>query len=381
MGSAGHSATRRRTLAAIASIVVLAALVIARPESAGASPGQTVNTVADGITPAAMVGTLLGGGVTTSNIVYTGNDAAAGTFAGMGAIGFDSGVLLSTGNGGDVVGPNEDDGTTTSFGGPGDADLDPLVAPLTTADAASLEFDFVPTAGEVTFQYVFASEEYNEYVNSEFNDVFAFFVNGVNCANVPGTSQAVAVNSVNGGNPFGASATNPEYFRNNSTVDPGPATIDTEMDGLTTVFTCSATVNANATNHLKLAIADASDTDLDSVVFLRALSFSAEVAPECPDQSLQVETGSTLPITLAATDANPTDVLTYNVASQPVSGTLAGTAPALEYAPNAGFEGNDAFTYTASDGTLGCTAGTIFIEVTAPPATNATTTVTPKFTG
>ncbi len=53
-----------------------------------------------------MVNTLLGGGVTTSNITYTGDNSAAGTFAGMGAVGFDSGVVLSTGAAAAVVGPN-----------------------------------------------------------------------------------------------------------------------------------------------------------------------------------------------------------------------------------------------------------------------------------
>jgi hypothetical protein len=298
----------------------------------------------------------------------------------MGAVGFDSGVILSTGAATAVLGPNVSDDTGTILETPGDSDLDAIVAPNSTADASVLEFDFVPTSSELTFQYVFASEEYNEFVNSEFNDVFAFFVNGVNCALVPNTSQAVSINTVNGGNPFGTDATNPEFYRNNTTDDPGPATIDTEMDGLTTVFTCAATVNANATNHMKLAIADTSDGDLDSVVFLRALSFAAEVAPVCPDQNLTVESGTDLPITLAATDANPTDVLTYSLASQPVSGTLAGTAPALTYTPAPDFVGDDSFTYAASDGTLSCAAGTVFISVTAP-AEVTTTPVSPKFTG
>lgn len=122
------------------------------------------------------------------------------------------------------------------------------------------------------FQYVFSSDEYNEYVNSRFNDVFAFFVNGVNCATLPGTAQPVSVNTINGGNPFGTAATNPSLYRNNDPNDPGPPTINTEMDGLTVVLTCRDEVSAGVTNHMKLAIADASDARLDSNVFLRAQS-------------------------------------------------------------------------------------------------------------
>jgi hypothetical protein len=59
---------------------------------------------------------------------------------------------------------------------------------LETFDATVLEFDFVPTFSTVQFQYVFSSEEYSDFSNTSFNDVFAFFVNGVNIAVVPGTS-------------------------------------------------------------------------------------------------------------------------------------------------------------------------------------------------
>ena len=72
--------------------------------------------------------------------------------------------------------------------------------------------------------------------------------------------------------PYTPPQNNPQYYRNNDPNDPG-ATINTGADGLTTVFTCTATVNPGVNNHIKLAIADASDTVLDSYVFLRANSF------------------------------------------------------------------------------------------------------------
>jgi len=43
--------------------------------------------------------------------------------------------------------------------------------------------------------------------------------------------------------------------------------------------------------------------------------------------------------------------LTYSVVTQPKSGTLTGTAPALIYTPNPGFVGTDSFTYRVYDGT------------------------------
>ena len=77
-----------------------------------------------------------------------------------------------------------------------------------TYDAAVLEFDFMPTANQVVFNYAFASDEYPEWVNTPFNDVFAFYVNGTNYATVRQVAGdptspfvPVAVNNINNGNP------------------------------------------------------------------------------------------------------------------------------------------------------------------------------------
>ena len=77
-----------------------------------------------------------------------------------------------------------------------------------TFDAAVLEFDFVPTANQVVFDYVFASDEYPEWVATPYNDVFAFFVNGTNYAQVRQVAGdpaspfvPVAINNINNSNP------------------------------------------------------------------------------------------------------------------------------------------------------------------------------------
>jgi hypothetical protein len=218
------------------------------------------------LTPTDLANTLAGVGVSVSNVTYVGADEAAGQFTGgNGIVGFDEGVILSSGKVADVVGPNNDDGKTTSFGNAGDTDLDSLSG-FNTHDAAVLQFDFVPTTSHVQFSYVFSSEEYNEFVNTQFNDAFAFFVNGTNCAVVGDPPVPVTINTINNGNPFGTTPnSHPELYINNE-----DASIDTQMDGLTVVLTCLASVNANQTNQMKLAIADASDFILDSAVFLKA---------------------------------------------------------------------------------------------------------------
>jgi hypothetical protein len=241
-----------------------------------------------GVTPQGLADSLIGGGVTISNVSYTGGPNAAGKFSGgAGIVGFPSGMVLGTGSvqttpanaicgnpGKGIEGPNQCPFNTTSNGTAGDPALTTL-AGFPTLDAAVLQFDFVPQFSSIQVQYVFVSEEYNEYANTQFNDTFAFFVNGTNCATVPGTGQPVSVNTVNGGRPLGVNPRNAQFFRNNelSTSPFVPGTINTEADGLTTVLTCRANVNQGVVNRMRLAIADGSDNLLDSNVLLAAGSF------------------------------------------------------------------------------------------------------------
>jgi Bacterial Ig-like domain (group 2)/Abnormal spindle-like microcephaly-assoc'd, ASPM-SPD-2-Hydin len=214
---------------------------------------------------------LVGGGVQISNVVYTGAAVAAGTFStASNIIGFNNGVILSTGSIRNVIGPNCATGITAENETAGDTDLDTLVGTgHTTNDAAVLEFDFVPKTSTLTFSYVFASDEYNEFVG-QFNDVFGFFVNGNNIALLPNVTPPtpVSINTVN-------LNANTQFFRNNDVQFPGTVAIDTEMDGLTVVLTATAQVTANQTNHMKLAIGDADDFAVDSNVFIEAGSLSS----------------------------------------------------------------------------------------------------------
>jgi len=227
---------------------------------------------------------LIGPDVEISNAVLVAAPGAAGLFTGAaGIIGFDQGLILSSGNIVTVVGPNMADDMSFDNGYNGDPDLDALIPGYTTYDATILEFDFTcqnPTV--VSFQYVFASEEYNEWVNSEFNDVFGFFLNGTNIALVPAACSdagiPVSINNVNCGNPYmPPGGLNCNCYRNNDLSDAG-GTIDTEMDGLTQVFYATAMIGPG-TNHLKLAIADAGDRVLDSNVMLDCQSFTCAAPP------------------------------------------------------------------------------------------------------
>jgi gliding motility-associated-like protein len=225
---------------------------------------------------------LLGGGVTANNIVFNGvangNSPQIGYFFGSSNIGMTTGIVLSTGNAIDAEGPNDLSGTSTDLLLAGDATLDGLVPNQITNDAAVLEFDFVPLSDTLSFRYVFASEEYMEWANSDFNDVFGFFISGPgivgaqNIALIPGTSTLVSINNVNEFN-------NAFYYVDNGDGDsfstPGDDGQTVQYDGFTKVLTATAIVQSCQTYHIKLAVADVFDGAFDSAVFLEAGSFSA----------------------------------------------------------------------------------------------------------
>lgn len=225
-----------------------------------------VQDLMHGLTSEQLAGSIAGQGVTVMNVSFIGSQIAAGAFSGgSGIIGFEDGIILSSGSISNVIGPNQYDSISNDNGVAGDSDLNNLSG-FPTYDASVLEFDFIPNQNSISFQFVFASDEYNEFVGSQFNDVFGFFVNGKNCAIIGG--DPVAVNTINKGDGLGGvTPTNPELYLNND-LDDGGGFINTEMDGLTKVLTCYSEVVPNTVNHMKLAIADASDYILDSSVFI-----------------------------------------------------------------------------------------------------------------
>lgn len=231
----------------------------------------------------AMANSLVGSGINVSNVNYSGGDNQSGFFSDGGSVlGIDTGLIMTSGSALDAPGPNSSDGNTgnTGGGGAGDPDLDALID-QSTNDAAVLTFDFQTTSGDLFFNYVFASEEYNEYVDSSFNDVFAFFVDGENIAKAP-DGQTVSINNVNCGDTYTAgSGPNCGSFNNNDPDDGGPF-YDIEYDGFTDKLVASVLNLGPETHQMKIAIADAGDSILDSAVFLEGGSFSDE--PGDPDE-------------------------------------------------------------------------------------------------
>ncbi|MEA5110565.1 MAG: choice-of-anchor L domain-containing protein, partial [Lentimicrobium sp.] len=197
----------------------------------------------------------------------------------------EEGLVLSTGRISSAMGPNNNAGRSDQMvSNASDPDL-ATISGRTMYDAAVLEFDFIPAGNTVEFKYVFASEEYLEYVHTNFNDAFGFFLSGpgisgpysnnaINLATLP-NGEDVTINTIHpaGVNTNGQSypAHNAEYY-----IDNPSGSLTMQFDGYTVELTATYPVTPCATYRIKMAIADASDQQWDAAVFLGARSFNAE---------------------------------------------------------------------------------------------------------
>jgi gliding motility-associated-like protein len=228
---------------------------------------------------------IAGKNVDITNVQLNCPPGAYGVFeGGPGAVNIQGGIILSTGFADDAEGPNTKDGTTvtgqdanTPIGSPGDPLLT-QISGVATVDACVLEFDVYAPRDLLTFNYVFMSEEYLEFIGNfggvQYNDVFAFTIRGPGILDGATDSLISAVpNSVTPGNPTGTpitinsinNTTNSAYYINNPAGE-----IATAYDGYTTVIQAAATVIPCNTYHLRLAIADGLDQFFDSGVLIEA---------------------------------------------------------------------------------------------------------------
>ena len=227
---------------------------------------------------------LLDNGVTISNARFNGSSGvidcnSIGIFESGNTptnLGIESGLILATGGVSVAVGPNYDDGFSvpTTCGSYFDDDL-ASIASDTPFDVAVLEFDFVPWDDRLSFSFVFGSEEYMEYVGLGYNDVFGFFVEGINPAGgyynhhnmalIPGTLEVVSIDNVNLNH-------NSAYYVDNT----GGRSI--QFDGFTTVIEVNFDVVPMSNYHIKMAICDVVDDMFDSGVFLEAHSFTTNLS-------------------------------------------------------------------------------------------------------
>lgn len=191
---------------------------------------------------------------------------------------FASGIVLATGKASSTQGPNtyiSDDGGSMAW--PGDADLEQALGISNTVNSTVLEFDFIPQTDKISFDYIFASEEYHDNAQCRYSDGFAFLLKKVgaatayqNLAIVPGTTIPVKVTSVHPDVPGSCPAQNESYFGSYN-----GSNYPTNFNGQTVVMTAQSDVEIGQLYHIKLVIADEGNFRYDSAIFLNAGSFQS----------------------------------------------------------------------------------------------------------
>ncbi|KAF0204319.1 MAG: hypothetical protein FD170_224, partial [Bacteroidetes bacterium] len=328
----------------------------------------------------------------------TAGDRMLGYFEnGTSSFPLEEGLVLSTGKISSAMGPNSSAGYSDAMvSDASDPDLRTITG-RTMYDAAVLEFDFVPAGNVVEFTYVFASDEYLEYVHTNFNDAFGFFLSGpgitgtytnnaVNIATLP-SGEAVTINTIH---PAGTNVNNQsypvhnqEYYINNPS---GSTTM--EFDGYTVVMTATFNVVPCQTYRIKLAIADASDQQWDAAVFLGARSFNSEtldlthygnnilnnnnIFEGCLNNRLVVTRQTTdlteaynVDLILSGTAINGTDILTSGGQPFPVQITIPAGQASYEipyYAVNDGIGDNAETFIVRVRNSCPCDANVVYVE-------------------
>ena len=204
---------------------------------------------------------MFGTGVQIVSASYTGAAESSGIFTNgdsvaPGVTPSDTGVILSTGYATSITNSTGDANISADTSGvmntAGDDALSGI-AGTTTYDAAIFEASFIPEGTMLTMQIVFSSEEYLEYVGSEFNDAVGIWVNGVQAVLRVGEGD-ITVNNINDGSNENLYVHNPADSE----------TANTEMDGFTVTLSLDAPVIEGVVNTIRIGVADASDERYDS---------------------------------------------------------------------------------------------------------------------
>ena len=254
--------------------------------------GQNIPSIETGLSIETYVNDyLLGEGVEAFNITYSGGASQLGVLNGAEEVfSIGEGLVMSSDAAGalvcdlnfceDCLGLGEDQDLLNVANSVPD-----LIGQSFTVqdvnDIASLEFDFMVQGDTLAFNFAFSSGEYSSWINSEFNDVFAFFLSGpgiegpyaapeefpngaINIAVVPDSDPLLPI-TVSSVNEF----LNSEWFAG---VADGNVVCS---NGYTVPITASHPVECGQVYHIRLAIADGTDTVLGAHVVLEQGSFAS----------------------------------------------------------------------------------------------------------
>jgi alpha-tubulin suppressor-like RCC1 family protein len=116
------------------------------------------------------------------------------------------------------------------------------------------------------------------------------------------------------------------------------------------------------TNYLKVEVTGAAFADLQ-IGEIRIIH-ADQNAPTLEAATISLAPDADNTITLDASDADG-DPLTFTIVTLPAHGSITGSGPAFIYAPDAGYQGLDTFSVSASDGFL--TSGPVVVNLVVQP--------------
>ena len=281
------------------------------------------------------------------------------------AIGLEDGFILCNSRISDFLFGNTATGIGSIIGTPGDPNLNIIegvystdpnnpVGNIPTFDASVIEFKFIPTNTRLTLEYVFASEEYCDFVGSFFNDKMGIFLSGPGISGPFNISGQEAINIAEFvdalGNARNTSINNINHINNSdfyidnnisSTIgSPTCSNIDisqnqftqlSQFDGWTTPMLARYDeLQIGETYSIRIVVADGSDRIFGSAIFLKSRGFDAGqdldgVADAGDDQLLPCD-GST--ITIGGTNTSQGPDFSYQWADP--SGSIIATTPFVE---------------------------------------------------
>ncbi|MEE4193387.1 MAG: cadherin-like domain-containing protein, partial [Halieaceae bacterium] len=254
----------------------------------GAAADQAI---ADGLSPD-------GSGVNISSITYLGGDESIGLFTDLsaGPTGnlLSEGVVISTGFANNLIGDGTAGNTisdnATGPGGAGEADDD---ADLNTSsinagidfdqyDIATFEFSFTPAPGvtKLALNYVFATEETQAFANGQYPDVFGIYVRN---AEVGQSYQEFVFTNLR---VLHATAPAAGGLFDNSATDTTGNVESNFVTGVQSALLDITTLPGSDSEYtVKFAVADHSDTQLDSAGFFDWLGSSVRLDIDGDDSS------------------------------------------------------------------------------------------------
>jgi hypothetical protein len=236
-----------RVIASIGLMVCLSAPVSAEPIVV-----TTNSNIADLLT--ALLGST--SGLSGISGLYSGDASAAGLFTG-GPLGLPSGAVFSTGAVTTLQGANNIASAGTDLG-----------APNEPGDTTTFTVNFTSDASvsNLFFNYVFGSEEFYEFIGSDFNDFFTLKLDGTNFA-LLNCGSTVAINNFVG-------TCLPELVNNASGTE-------TQLDAFTNVLLFSASLAPGA-HALQIQVGDVGDGIYDSAVFVQGETLGTGQPPTGP---------------------------------------------------------------------------------------------------